>query len=295
MGDDASLTGQVSRAERFRALHHSADILLLPNVWDVVSARLYEEEGFAALGTTSAGIAATLGYPDGQRITVDDTARVVEHIVHRVAIPVSADIEAGYGLSPEAVAEAARRVLDAGAVGINMEDRPSGRGIDHDVELLDVDVVEERIRAIRAMAEGAGVPLVINARTDVCLAGSAAGADRLGEVIRRGNRYLAAGADCVFVPDMGDLTRAGIAELLSGLDGPLNLIAGAGTPPVPELQAMGVARLSFGPRPMRAALRLLQEMAREWTREGTYERMLTSAISYEEVNAWFEAAGSGPA
>ncbi len=215
--------------------------------------------------------------------------------MRRVAVPMSADIEAGYRRSVQGVAEAARRVLDAGAVGINLEDRPSGRGIGHDVGLLHVEVVEERIRAIRAMAEAAGVPLVINARTDACLLGSAAPAERIGEAVRRGNRYLAAGADCVFVPDMGDLARAGLAELVSGLDGPLNLIAGAGTPPVPELQAMGVARLSFGPRPMRAALRLLQEMAREWTREGTYERMLRSAISYEEANAWFEAPGPGPA
>lgn len=278
---------QVLQAAQFRALHHEPTILLLPNVWDVVSAKLYEVDGFSAVGTTSAGIATSLGFPDGQRIGVRETAEVVERIAARVSIPISADIEAGYADSPDGIADAARAVLRAGAVGINIEDSLSGCGIDHYASLFDVSVQSDRIRAIRAMADKEGVGLVVNARTDVFLAGAESQDGKIGEAVRRGNAYLDAGADCVFVPDMGNLDREAIRALVARIDGPINVIAGENTPPIPDLEAIGVARLSFGPRPMRAALALLRAIGREWLEAGTYSRMNESALSYAEVNGWF--------
>ncbi len=274
-----------ARAEAFRRLHHGEEVLLLPNVWDVVSAKLYEEEGFPAVGTTSAGIASTLGYPDGQRISIEETAAIVRRIAARVDIPVSADIEAGYADSPEQVALAARAVLEAGAAGINLEDSLSGCGIDHYTTLFDVSSQHAKIAAIRAMAEAEGVPLVINARTDVFLVKTVG--DRVGCAIERGNAYLAAGADCVFVPDMGNLSEEELVRLVEGLGGPLNVIAGERTPSIGRLKEIGVARLSFGPRPMRTALWELQRMAREWLAEGTYEQMLRGELGYADVNGWF--------
>jgi 2-methylisocitrate lyase-like PEP mutase family enzyme len=253
----------------------------------VISAKIYEQEGFEAVGTTSAGIAATLGFPDGQRIGAGATAEIVSRIVHRVSVPVSADIEAGYSSSPEGVADSARLVLESGAVGINLEDSYGGCGANPETSLSEVEAQMERIQAVREMTESAGVPLFINARTDVFLVASIPSSSQVDEAIRRGNMYLTAGADCVFVPDLGDLTCASISTLASELDGPLNIIAGKNTPPVPQLAAMGVARLSFGPRPMRAALSFLAEMAREWTEQGTYRKMMGGGLTYDQVNAWF--------
>jgi len=279
---------QNERAGQFRALHQTAKILLLPNIWDVVSARLFEVEGFAAVGTTSAGIASTLGFPDGQRIGVEATVSVVERTARALSIPISADIEAGYEDSPDGVAETARVVLRAGAVGINLEDSLSGCGIDHYAKLFDVAKQCERIRAIRRMAESEGVDLFINARTDVYLLGQDRPEQCLEESILRGNAYLEAGADGVFVPDMGTLDRNAIATLAREVEGPLNVIAGEATPSMSELEDLGVARVSVGPRPMRAALALLRAIAREWKETGTTSPMCADALSYEEVNGWFE-------
>jgi len=280
-----------AKAEAFRELHRGAAVLLLPNVWDVVSAKLYEVEGFRAVGTTSAGIASTLGFPDGQRMGIEETATVVRRIAARVDVPISADIEAGYSESPEGAALAARAVLEAGAAGINIEDSLSGCGIAHYAALSDIPVQQARIEAIRATADSEGVPLVINARTDVFLVES--GSDRVAAAVERGNAYLAAGADGVFVPDMGDLTEDELIRLVEGIDGPLNVIAGERTPPIRRLTEIGVARLSFGPRPMRTALWELQRMAREWRESGTYTRTLRGELGYEDVNGWF-AEDSSP-
>jgi 2-methylisocitrate lyase-like PEP mutase family enzyme len=277
-------------ANRFRELHRGGELLLLPNVWDAVSAKLYEEEGFAAVGTTSAGIAATQGFPDGEKMSVEDTARVVRTIVRHVRIPVSADIEGGYSRSTEGVVESARVVMEAGAAGINLEDGQPGQGGEPSGRLLPSELQCERIRAVREMTTAVGCPLVINARTDVYLVPEEPARGRLAEAIRRGNLYFDAGADCVFVPDLGNLSMRAIENLVTGLGGPLNIIAGEQTPPVGELRRLGVARLSFGPRPMRRALSLLQEMAREWVREGTYGRMSGGELTYAKINAWFESS-----
>ena len=280
---------QRRRAEVFRGLHEAPPILVLPNAWDVVSARIFELEGFKAIGTTSAGIAATLGYPDGQQMSLQETAAVVLRIKRCLRVPLSADIEAGYSETPEGVVEAMRAVLDAGAVGVNLKDSAcDGVG-----PLHDEDLQCEKIAAMRGAATSEGIPLVINARTDVYLLPDGDPAERLRHAIRRGNTYKNAGADCVFVPDAGDLNREPIASLVREIDAPLNVIMGPQTPPIGELEEIGVARVSIGPRPLRALLALLRRIARELRDSGTCTARSTESLTYAEVNALFDARAGG--
>jgi 2-methylisocitrate lyase-like PEP mutase family enzyme len=272
------------KADEFLALHHAPQLLILPNAWDVVSARLYELEGFKAIATTSAGISSTLGYPDGQRISLEEAIAAIRRIGEHVSVPVSADLEAGYAAAPEGVARSAEAALNAGVVGINLED---GTG-DSTAPLFDEAPQTEKIRAVREMASAAGIHLVINARTDVYLVADGTPAEQLRGAIRRGNAYRLAGADCVFVPDMGALDKKTIARLVKEVDAPINVVVGERTPALLELEEIGVARVTFGPRPMRATLALIRRMAREWIETGTYTAMTADTLSYAEVNAMFE-------
>jgi 2-methylisocitrate lyase-like PEP mutase family enzyme len=285
---------QADRARAFRRMHEGPGLLLLPNAWDAVSAKLYEVEGFPAIGTTSAGISSALGFPDGERMTLEDNLTVCRRIVEHVAIPVSVDVEAGYSGCLDGLSETITKVIASGAVGINLEDSAkAGCGGSESGVLLELSTQADRIAAAREAADRAGVPLVINARTDVLLTHGVASEDRLDEAIERGNTYRRAGADCVFVPDMGVLGECEIAVLANGIEAPLNLVAGEKTPSVQRLEALGVARLSFGPRPMRAALQFLRAMAREWLATGTYAQLTSGgSLSYDEVNAWFTPRGS---
>jgi len=275
---------QRQRAGRFLELHRAPPILVLPNAWDAVSARLFELEGFEAIGTTSAGISATLGYPDGQHMSVSEAMDAVRRIAGCVTVPVSADMEAGYASDTAGVVDTARAVMNVGAVGLNLED---GTG-DAAWPLCDKSIMKERIAAIRAMASAEDIHLVINARTDVYLAGNESDpAARFRHAVKRAAAFTEAGADCIFVPDMGNLDRQTIARLVKEIDAPVNVIAGETTPPLGELEEIGVSRVSFGPRPMRAALALVRRIAREWKEEGTYSTMLADTLSYAEVNAMF--------
>ena len=269
---------QRERAEILRRLHQGPHILVLPNVWDVVTARIVEASGFAALATTSAGVAFALGYPDGERISREEMAAAVRRIAARVRVPVTADMEAGYGRTPQAAAETAREVIAAGAVGMNLEDAPAdGDG------LFDVGLQAERLRAVRESAESAGVPLVINARTDVFLASVGAPETRLSHAVRRLNAYRAAGADCLFAPGVTD--RGTIATLVREVGGPLNILAGPGGPPVPELEALGVRRLSLGSGVIRATLGLVRRIADELRGPGTFSALVGDQVPpHAEVN-----------
>jgi len=273
---------QKQKADDFLALHHAPTILILPNAWDVASEKVFEIEGFKAIGTTSAGIAATLGYADGQHMSLAENMEVVRRIVNNTTLPVSADIEAGYATSIEGVVKAAHAVLNVGAVGLNLED---GTG-DSAAPLFDKVLQQEKIKAVREMAVANGIHLVINARTDVYLVDDAS-THCLRHAIDRGNAYRGAGADCIFVPDVGGLDKKAIATLVKEIDAPINIVAGATPPPIPELQDMGVSRVSVGPRPMRAVLSLLRKIAKELMTTGTCKLMSESSITYSEVNQWF--------
>ncbi len=268
------------KAERLRTLHKGPGILALCNVWDAASARIVEEAGFAALATSSAGIAFSLGYPDGQRVSREEMAEAVARITRAVAVPVTADMESGYGPAPEAAAETVRSALAAGAVGINLEDAHGDR------EFFDVALQVERVRAAREAADRAGVPLLINARTDVYLAGKGTPAEQFTEAVRRANAYHQAGADCLFLPGVADADV--IERLVREIHGPINILAGPGTPPLRELERMGVRRVSLGSGPMRATMALTREIARELAKTGSYAALTRHTIPYREANRLFE-------
>ena len=285
------------KANLLRGLHHGEGLLLLPNAWDCVSARIFEDCGFPAIATTSAGVAWALGYPDGERLGRDEMAGAVSRIAGAVSVPVTADVEAGYGGSPREAAETARAVVRAGAVGLNLEDaadaEPPGRvgsfGEATGSPLLGLEEQYERIRAVVEASRESGVPLVVNARTDVYWREVGDPERRLAEAVRRASAYLEAGADCVFVPGVKDPRT--IAALVREIPGPLNVLAGPGAPPIAELAGLGVRRVSVGSGPARAVMGLARVIGQELLQEGTYGALSGDALPYAEANALFEGNG----
>src|SRR3954470_5231200 len=222
----------MSNAALFRSLHTAADPLVLVNAWDAASARIVAAAGAPAIATTSAGVAWALGAPDGDTLPRDRALEHLARIVRAVpeGLPVTADIESGFGATPADVAETIRGVLDAGAVGINLEDTVR----DGETTLRDIAGQQARIAAARGAAEDAGVDLYINARVDTYFQG------RPDETVARAEAYLAAGATGIFVP--GVAAADTIGALAKAIAAPLNILAEPGTPPVAELAALGVAR-----------------------------------------------------
>ncbi|TAM76480.1 isocitrate lyase/phosphoenolpyruvate mutase family protein [bacterium] len=268
-----------AKAARLLALHHDSPPLVLANAWDVASARLIEAAGFPAVATTSSGVANALGYPDGEFIGRDEMLAVVERIAAAVAVPVTADMEAGYGPAASDVAETVRRTIAAGAVGINLEDaRRDG--------LLPLPEASMRISAARSAADAEGVHLVINARTDVFLLGGR-GEEAFAEAVRRVNAYRQAGADSLFVPAVADGVLIG--RLAKAISGPLNVLAGPATPPLPELARLGVARVSVGGSLARAALTVVRRVAEELQGPGTFT-FAAGIITHAEMSDLLRAA-----
>lgn len=269
---------QKKKAAALRALHLGKDPLVLPNVWDVASARVVEEADFPALATTSAGIAFAQGFPDGERISRQKMLQVVAQIASAVRVPVTADVEAGYGDTAEAAARTARGVIEAGAVGMNFEDATG----EAEHPLIELPLQLERIQAIRETSQQLGVPLVLNARTDVYLLQVGEPAKRYDNALRRLRAFREAGADCVFVPGLRDVDT--IVRFVTDLACPLNILAMPGAPSVAELAAIGVKRISLGSGPMRATMGLLRRLAAELKTQGAYTNM-EGAPSHAEMNA----------
>ncbi|MFE9598771.1 isocitrate lyase/phosphoenolpyruvate mutase family protein [Streptomyces hokutonensis] len=262
------------RALAFRALHVPGRPLVLPNAWDAASARLVEDVGAAAVATTSAGLAWALGVPDGDRLDRDRALEAVARITSTVAVPVSADIESGFAKDPAGVADTVLAVLAAGAVGVNIEDALyGGEGV-----LRPVAEQAERIAAAREAADAEGVPLFVNARIDTFLRG-AGGVDA---TLERAAAFRAAGADGIFVP--GAVEPGTVKELADGIDGPLNVLVGPGAPPVAELAALGVARVSAGSSVALAAYAVVRRAARELLDTGTYD-VVGGGLGYGELNS----------
>jgi 2-methylisocitrate lyase-like PEP mutase family enzyme len=243
------------QVETFRKLHEGP-ILVLPNAWDVASACAVEEAGAAAVATTSAGVAAAHGFPDGNRLPRGLALAVVERIVDAVRVPVTADIEEGYGADVEEVCETVRGVIGAGAAGINLED---GKGAP--------ERLAAKIAGIRSLAARERSDLFVNARCDVYLNGAPVSAETLDEVLRRAALYADAGADGLFVPFLAD--AGSIRSLCEAVALPVNLLAVPGLPPPVELARLGVRRLSAGNSPMRAAMRHTRQLAAELLERGS--------------------------
>ncbi len=275
-------TGQHAKAAVFRDLHRGPRILVLPNAWDCVSARLFEQAGFSALATTSGGIAAVLGYPDGQHIPAPEMLALVGRITKTVSIPVTADLEAGYGKTVAKVAEFMRQAISVGIVGANLED---SSGADH--RLADLTYQVEVIQAIRQVAAAFEVPFVLNARVDVYLHRAGDEPDRFTQAVQRANAYRDAGADCVFPIGLKD--RETIARLVPEIGGPINIMAGPGTPTIAELEQLGVRRVTFGTGLMRATLPLIRQMAQELCASGGCDAMAQTEFTHAVVNHLFKS------
>lgn len=276
------------RAEAFRRMHQpdAGRVLVLPNAWDAMSARLVEDAGARAIATTSAGVAWALGRTDGEGLTRDQMINAVERITRAVRVPVTADVERGYGDgAPADVAETVRRVIGAGAVGINLEDAP-GRG---GATLLAVDEQVARIAAAREAASAEGVEIYVNARIDTYLAQAGTPEGRFDETARRAGAYAGAGADGVFVPGVADAET--IRALAGAVGVPLNVMAGrGGSLSVAELRALGVARVSVGPALTLAVMGQIRRAAAEVLERGTYGEM-RDGLTFPEANALFARAG----
>ncbi|MFJ7588845.1 isocitrate lyase/phosphoenolpyruvate mutase family protein [Streptomyces sp. NPDC097617] len=260
-----------AKATAFAALHTPTTPLALANAWDVAGARIVEATGAPAIATTSAGVAWSLGSPDGDALARDRALDLVARVVCAVSVPVTADIEGGFGADPAAVGETVTGVLAAGAVGINIED-----GHRDPAEQI------ERLAAARAAADAAGVPLYINARVDTYLRGFGESATRLDDTLARAAAYLRAGATGIFVP--GVLDPDTVAELAKGIDAPLNILLGPGAPTVAAFGALGVSRVSLGSWVAEAAYAVVRRAAEELISDGTYGA-LAHALPYGELNS----------
>jgi len=263
---------QKEKAELFLKLHQDKEILVLLNSWDPGSSKLIEASGYKAIATTSMGIAASLGYPDCQAIPLIEMINAIKSIVNKVQIPVTVDIEAGYGENLDEICESMKKIIATGIVGINIED-----SINLSPNLIDEAEFCERISAIRALSDSLGFHLVINARTDAFLTSSGSSKNQLSESIKRGNKYREAGADCIFIPPVWE--KEIISILVNEITAPINIISnpkdGVGLPPnKSELQNLGVARLSFGSGLMKSTLALIKKIANELSEKGTYNILL---------------------
>jgi 2-methylisocitrate lyase-like PEP mutase family enzyme len=269
---------QAEKAEKLRKLHHGPRILALPNAWDVVSSRILEEVGHPAIATSSAAVAFAHGYPDGQRISRGEMLEAVARIAQAVRVPVTADLESGYGKTPEEIADFTKAMVAAGAVGLNFEDVTGDDESTH----VELGLQVKNIHAIRESSAALGVPVVINARTDVYLMPIGPEATRFERTVERLRTYRDAGADCLFAPGVCD--REIIAKLVKALGAPLNILASQGCPSLDELERMGVARVSAGSSAMRAAMGAFQRVAKDWLAHGSYDSLMQVTVPYNELN-----------
>jgi 2-methylisocitrate lyase-like PEP mutase family enzyme len=273
---------QKEKAIQFRGFHHGPPLLVLPNVWDAASARIIEQAGFRAIATTSSGIAAALGYSDGQHMSRELMIDAVARIARVVECPVTADIEAGYGNSIEEVLQTVKAVIMTGAVGINIEDSPKQQ----QKALVDIAYQVELIKALRELASSMNVPFVINARVDVFLLAIGEPESRFEHAVQRANAYLQAGADCIY--PIGMLDRTLITNLVKAINGPINIMGGPPGPHLPELAQLGVSRVSLAGSLMRSVLGHLQAIAHELYESGSYTKMEAESLSGSEFRALFQ-------
>jgi 2-methylisocitrate lyase-like PEP mutase family enzyme len=274
------INSQKEKAEFFRSLHTKKNqILILPNAWDVASARLFEDEGFPAVATSSAGMLVSIGFPDGEEIGRDRFLSVVEGIARVLSVPLSVDSLAGFGTTPSEVETTAKGLIKLGAIGLNIED------FDHSTrKLFAVEKQVEKLKAIKKAGESMGVPLVINARTDALRYAGVSAEKKLEEAIRRGVLYRDAGADCIY--PMGLTDRDQISKFLKGVDFfPTNVMIRKGLPSIKELQTLGVARVSFGPSASYAAMSLLKRISKEILETGSFPLLVDDVITHDELNS----------
>ena len=271
------MNAQGEKADRFRALHHGKRILVLPNAWDVPSARIFEDAGFPAIATSSAGMMVSLGYPDGESIPKREYLAAIRRIARTISVPLSVDIVGGFGSTSMEVELTVKEILRAGGIGVNIED------FDHATKkLYTVERQVQKLRAIRRAGDSVGIPLVINGRTDAFRQAPGDEDARFREAVQRASAYRDAGVDCVY--PMGLVEASSIARFVRELACPVNVMVRKGLPSVAELEKLGVARVSFGPAASYATFGLLKRAAREVLEKGTFDNLIEGAISFDELN-----------
>ncbi|HWS18464.1 MAG TPA: isocitrate lyase/phosphoenolpyruvate mutase family protein [Candidatus Elarobacter sp.] len=308
------------KASRLLELHHGPHPLVLINAWDAASAAMVEHCGLPAVATSSAALANALGFADGQHLPWAQMLETVAGICRAVKVPVTADIESGFAADTKALETSITQIIQAGAVGVNLEDvMPESAGLQnvdrksadlqnadfHSTDLKSADaqsaclkrndpsirhgsplfpLAEQiaRIQAARRAATAQGIHLVINARTDAYWQAGVPPEEALRNTLERGQAYLQAGADCIFVPGLRNPEH--IRTVIEHWQAAVNILAGPGVPSIPELAKLGVRRVSYGSGPHRAAMGLLRRMADEARTSGTYNALTEGAVPYEEIN-----------
>jgi 2-methylisocitrate lyase-like PEP mutase family enzyme len=279
---------QKEKADLFLSYHHDKNILVLLNTWDIGSSKLIEASGYRAIATTSMGMAAALGLPDCEKVQLSDILKVITGIVNGVQVPVTVDMEAGYGSNIKEIIDSTRKIIETGVVGINIED-----SLELNPKLIDEMEFCERISAIRALSDSLGFHLVINARTDSFYTSLSSPQEKLSESIKRGNKYREAGADCIFVQPVWE--KELISTLVREINAPINILSnptiGAGVPlSVAELQDLGVARLSLGSGLMKATLALIKKVADELSEKGTCQNLLDALTPLADAGMAYKMA-----
>ncbi len=264
------------RALRLLALHDRREVLRLPNAWDAGSARVFAGLGFAAIATTSAGVAWSLGHPDGERAPRTEVVAALGRIVSATQLPVTVDLEGGYGETPDAVAAHVRELIDVGAAGVNLED-----GVDHE-RLRALDDAVARIAAARRASSDAGVPIVLNARVDVWMVERGpAPSERLGAAVERARAYLSAGADCVYPIALTDAETIG--AFVRAVDAPVNIGLRPGVPDIAALGRLGVARVSAATRFATIAYAAAHDAARALRDDGRVPIANEPSLGYADL------------
>lgn len=270
---------QAHKALEFQALHVGPEAFIIPNAWDGITARLYESLGFEAIATASAAISWAHGKRDGENISLEEMIAAVGRIILCVDAPVTADMEKGYGETPDEVAKSIVRVMETGIVGINIEDSLKGGG------LRELEDMADRIQAVREAANSLKIPLVINARPDIFAYSDLPAEDAFSEVVRRANAYEKAGADSIFIigckPNIAGAIRKEIRL-------PVNILAaGPDMPNLSALEEMGIKRVSLGPNLMLATIGALTDCVRELKDKGSFS-CLDNIPSYMDTQALFD-------
>ncbi len=272
---------QIKMAGSFRARHHAPPILLLPNAWDALSARLFVAAGFDALATTSGGMAWALGYPDGETAPWSEVVAATARIVRAAQVPVTADIEAGYGATPAEVGKHVAEIIQTGVVGINLEDGLHG-------PMRSVEDAAARLLAAREAAHKEGVPIVLNARCDVFHLQHGEESTRFAATVERCKAYVAAGADCVYPFGLRD--PATIAAFVKAVGAPVNITGRPGMPDAATFERMGVARITIASAPTLVAMSCIQKLAAELRGSGSFDS-LTAPLRHPDAQKLFQIEG----
>lgn len=272
---------QAEMAKSFLARHHAPPVLLLPNAWDALSARLFVAAGFDAVATTSGGVAWALGYPDGEHCPWTEVVAATARIVRSAQVPVTADIETGYGATPFDVAAHVAEIIQAGVVGINLEDGLHG-------PMRSIEDAIARLGAAREAAHREGVPIILNARCDIFHLQHGDESTRFAATVERCKAYLAAGADCVYPFGLRD--PATIAKFVKSIEGPVNITGRPGMPDAAVLDRLGVARITIASAPTLVTMSNIQKLAAELRATGGFE-MLTTTFRHPDAQKLFQQKG----